>query len=265
MFTANCREMNIRNKIKRRNLIMNQEKIEKDVRFLKIYSGIITILFGVMLFTAFAVSKNAKFDEIDVERVNIVEKDGKLKMVISNKARQHPGTMDGKYWKEREGKRAAGMIFFSEKGDEVGGLIFDGDTGKGQGGSLTFDKFRGDQTIQFTHQEDKDGNYFAGLKMNDENIALTDRLAKIQEIEKLPTREEQAAAKQKMRENGEFLVNRMFIGKARDKKSLIQMSDAKGNMRLELSVEENGNPKLNFLDENGKVFYSLPEDAKSKK
>jgi hypothetical protein len=35
------------------------------------------------------------------------------------------------------------MIFFSEKGDETGGLIFDGDTSKGQGGSLTFDNFRG--------------------------------------------------------------------------------------------------------------------------
>jgi len=35
------------------------------------------------------------------------------------------------------------MIFFSEKGDEISGLIFDGDTSKGQGGSLTFDKFRG--------------------------------------------------------------------------------------------------------------------------
>ena len=141
-------------------------------------------------------------------------------------------------------------------------MIFDGDTGKESGGSLTFDKFRGDQTIQFIHDEDKNGNYFAGLRMNDENMALTDRIAKIQEIEKLPTTEEQSTAKQKMRENGEFLVNRLFIGKSWNKKSLIQMSDAKGRMRLELSVEANGSPKLNFLDENGKVIYSLPEDAK---
>jgi len=244
---------------------MNQEKIAKEVRFLKIYAGIATLVAAVLLFTAFSVNKNAKFDEINVERINVVEKDGKLKMVISNKARQHPGTMDGKYWKEREGERPAGMIFFSERGDEIGGLIFDGDTGKGQGGSLTFDKFRGDQTIQFIHNEDKDGNYFAGLKMNDENMALTDRIAKIQEIEKLPTREEQTAAKQKMRENGEFLVNRLFIGRGRNKASIIELSDAKGKTRIELSVEPNGNPKLDFLDETGKVIYSLPEDAKAKK
>ena len=147
----------------------------------------------------------------------------------------------------------------------IGGLVFDGDTGKGQSGSLTFDKFRGDQTIQFTHDEDKNGNYFAGLRMNDENIPLPDRISKIEEIKKLPTKELQDAAYQKMRENGEFLVNRLFIGKAWNKRSLIQMSDAKGRMRLELSVGPNGDPKLKFLDENGKVFYSLPDESKEKK
>ncbi|HQU84438.1 MAG TPA: hypothetical protein PKY59_14975 [Pyrinomonadaceae bacterium] len=237
-------------------------KVEKEVRFLKIYTAIITIIFLVFLLTAFTVNKSKKFDEIDVERINIVEKNGKLKMVISNKERQHPGTMDGKYYKEREGQRPAGMIFFSEKGDEIGGLIFDGNTGEGQGGSLTFDKFRGDQTIQITHQENKDGNYYAGLNINDENMALTDRIAKLKEIEKLPTKEEQKAAYQKMQDNGEFLVNRLFIGRGRDKASYIELNDAKGKTRISLSVEPNGNPKLNFLDENGKVIYSLPEDAK---
>ena len=253
-------------KIKRReSLSMNQQKIEKEVRFLKIYAGVITILCGVFLLSAFAVSKNKKFDEIDVERINIVEKNGKLKMVISNKERQHPGSMDGKVYDKRKGERPAGMIFFSEKGDEIGGLIFDGDTGKGQGGSLTFDKFRGDQTIQLTHQEGKDGNYFAGLKINDENIPLTERISKIEEIKKLPTKEAQDAAYKEMRNKGEFLVNRLFIGRGRSKSSLIELSDAKGKSRIEISVEANGNPKLNFLDENGKVFYSLPEDAKVKK
>ena len=101
--------------------------------------------------------------------------------------------------------------------------------------------------------------------MNDENITLPERLSKIEEIEKLPTREAQEAAKQKMRDNGEFLVNRLFIGKAWNKRSMIQLNDAKGKLRIEMSVEPNGNPKLNFYDENGKVIYSLPEDAKAKK
>jgi hypothetical protein len=241
---------------------MNQEKIEKDVRFLKIYATAITVLCGIFLLTAFTVGKNKKFDEIDVERINIVEKDGKLKMVISNKERQHPGTMDGKYYKEREGQRPAGMIFFSSKGDEIGGLIFDGDTGKYQGGSLTFDKFRGDQTIQFMHDEDKDGNYFAGLKMNDQNMPLTDFISKMTEIEKLPTKEAKNAAVQELRNNGQLPATRLKIGRGQDKSAFIDLKDEKGNTRIKISVEATGNPKLNFLDENGKVIYSLPEDAK---
>ena len=75
---------------------MNQEKLTKDVRFLKIYAFIMTILCGIFLFSAFAVSKNAKFDEIEVKRINVVDDDGKLRMVISNKDRQHSGMVDGK-------------------------------------------------------------------------------------------------------------------------------------------------------------------------
>ena len=239
-----------------------ETKIEKEVRYLKIYVVVSTLFFAVFLLSAFAVVSKKKFEEIDVERINVVEKDGKLKMVISNQARQHPGTMDGKYYKEREGQRPAGMIFFSSKGDEIGGLVFDGDTGKGNRGSLTFDKFRGDQTIQFVHDEDGDGKYFAGLRMNDQNVPLVDFLAASERMDKLPTAEERQAAYKEMRDKGIFSTIRLSIGKDRDKSSFIGLNDAKGKSRILISVEANGNPKLNFLDENGKVIYSLPDESK---
>ena len=242
-----------------------ETKIEKEVRYLKIYAVVSTLFFAVFLLSAFAVVSKKKFEEIDVERINIVEKDGKLKMVISNKERQHPGTMDGKYYKEREGQRQPGIIFFSEKGDEIGGLVFDGDTGKGQGGSLTFDRFRGDQTIQLTHDEDADGKYFAGLRMNDQNFPLADFLSARQRMNNLPTPEERQAAYKEMRDKDMFDVNRLSIGRGRDKSSFISLKDAKGRSRIEISVQANGNPKLNFLDENGKVIYSLPDESKEVK
>ncbi len=240
------------------------KELEKKIFRLQAFCMVILIAGGGILLMGFTTQKKQKFSEIDVERINIVEKDGKLKMVISNKERQHPGTMDGKYYKEREGQRAAGMIFFSEKGDEIGGLIFDGDTGKGQYGSLTFDKFRGDQTIQFLHGEDAEGNYFSGLKMNDQNMPLTDLMTKMEEIKKMPTKEAQEAAVKEMRDKGQMMASRLMIGKNYDRSAFIKLKDAKGKSRIEISVEANGTPKLNFLDENGKVIYSLPEDAKLK-
>src|SRR5439155_27382618 len=72
--------------------ITMEPKLEKEVRFLKIYAVIATLACAVFFFTAFAIqSKKQKFEEIDVERINIVEKDGKLRMVISNQERQHHG------------------------------------------------------------------------------------------------------------------------------------------------------------------------------
>ncbi len=246
-------------------MIDKQSKLEKKVFRLEALCVIMILLGGSILLMGFTSQNKQKFSEIDVERINVVEKGGKLKMVISNKERQHPGTVDGKTYDERKGQRAAGMIFFSEKGDEIGGLIFDGDTGKGQFGSLTFDKFRGDQTVQFIHTEDKDGNYFAGLRVNDQNMPLPDFLAKLDAINKLPTAEERQKANREFRESGAATVSRLAIGKSRDKTSLIMLNDGKGKPRMKISVAVDGTPKLDFLDENGKVFYSLPEDAKAKK
>ena len=133
-----------------------ETKLEKEVRCLRIYAVVATLFCAIFLLSGFVMqSKKQKFKEIDVERINIMEKDGKLKMVISNAQRQHPGSVDRKIIPRQEG-RPAGMIFFNERGDEVGGLIFSGDTGKERFGSRTFDKFRGDQTIAFGTQRRRD-------------------------------------------------------------------------------------------------------------
>ena len=234
-------------------------KLKKEVRLLRAYAIIATTVGAVLVLTAFTLQKSKqKFDEIDVERINVVEKDGRLKMVISNSERQHPGIVDGKII-PREGTRPAGMIFFNDRGDEVGGLIFSGDTAKGQFGSLTFDKFRGDQTIAFQHLESNNGDYFAGLSFNDENMTTTDRIVKLDAIKRLPDEAAQKAARIEMRDKGEFLVNRLSIGKGRNRSAFISLSDAKGKERIQISVAADGTPKINFLNEKGEVTYSLPE------
>ncbi|MGB7068566.1 MAG: hypothetical protein WBD22_03670 [Pyrinomonadaceae bacterium] len=122
-----------------------ETNLEKEVRFLKIYAVVATLFCAVFLLTAFATQiKNKKFAEIDVERINIVEKDGKLRMVISNQERQHPGIVNGKIIK-RDGPRPPGMIFFNQLGDEMGGYVFGDNGGNGHFGMITWDKVRNDQ------------------------------------------------------------------------------------------------------------------------
>lgn len=233
-------------------------KIELEIRTLKVCVGVLAIacflLFGLVL----KISRAQKFEVLNVERINIVEPNGKLKMVISDRARQHPGIMDGVTYDERKGQRPPGLMFFNERGDEVGGLVFDGDIGKGQGGSLTFDKFRGDQTVQFIHEEEPNGSYFAGLKMNDQNMPLHDLVKRQKEIAKLSTKEARDTAWRELRKQGLLMTERLRIGRDSDKSSIIKMKDAKGNVRIELKVEADGKPKVNFLNEQGKITFSLP-------
>lgn len=246
----------------RRCYFLDMNKIERDLRFLKIYAGVLTLVCILLLGLMLKIRGAKTFAEIDVGRINIVESDGKLRMVISNKMLQHPGIMDGVTYEERKGQRPPGMMFFNEKGDEVGGLVFDGNTGGGQGGSLTFDKFRGDQTIQLVHDEESSESYFAGLKMNDQNMPLNEWIGKQKEIASLPSKEAQDTAYRELREQGRLMTERLRIGKDYDKSSIIKMKDAKGKVRLELKVEADGNPQLNFLDEAGQVVYRLPPNSK---
>lgn len=103
--------------------IMRTE-LENDVRFLKMYAIAATFACAGLFLSAFSFQgdRRKRFEEIDVERINVVEKDGKLRLVISNRERQHPGVVDGKVMPRPNG-RPPGLIFFNHRGDEAGGLI----------------------------------------------------------------------------------------------------------------------------------------------
>lgn len=240
-------------------------KLEKKVFYLQAYCAVITLLVGSFLVVGFATQQKQKFTEIDVERINVVEKDGQLKMVISNQERQHPGIVDGKVI-ERKYARPPGIIFFNHLGDEMGGLIFGENGGKGHFGSLTFDKVRNDQTIGFQHLESDNGDYMDGLTLwQRPNLTATEFGKKYDEAMKMPDEAAKKAALKIMADNNELTTQRLFIGKRRNNSTLITLSDIKGNPRINMSVAADGNPKLEFLDETGKVIYSLPEAGIGKK
>ena len=238
-------------------------KLEKEVRFLKVYAIISTLLFGVFTVTAFtAQSRKQKFEELDVERINVVEKDGKLRMVISNQERQHPGIVNGKVI-ERKGPRPPGIIFFNHLGDEMGGLIYGDNGAKGHFGSFTWDKVRGDQTIGFRHLEGDDGKYQMGLEMWQQPDVPGDIISsKLEAIRKITDEAARKAAIQEMASKNELPTNRLFIGKSRDNSTVLWMHDMKGKVRIRMQVGNDGTPKLEFLDEAGKVTHTLPDDSK---
>lgn len=235
-------------------------KLEKQVRFLRIYSIVATLIFAAAFVGVTALQgRRARFGEIDVERINVIEKDGRLRMVISNEKRQHPGISNGKII-PRKGSRPPGMIFFNHLGDEMGGLIFGDNGGNGHFGSLTFDKVRNDQAMGFRYLESDNGTYQSGIEMwQQPNIPGDVMMAKYEEASKIADEAKRKAAIQELIDNRQLTTNRLFLGKRRDDTLLLSMADIKGNTRIRLKVAPDGTPGLEFLDEAGQVTYALPE------
>lgn len=93
-------------------------------RLLLIYAVVLTCVVTVMLLAGAAAPKTSDFDEITVHRINVVEPDGTLRMVISNHARLPGIIVRGK--EQPFDRPQAGMIFYNDEGSENGGLIFGG-------------------------------------------------------------------------------------------------------------------------------------------
>jgi hypothetical protein len=97
-------------------------KLPSGQRLLMIYSGVLTLVFaGTVLMGATSNARHATFDEITVHRINVVEPDGTLRMVISDRARFPGAIFHGKEYKHP--RPAAGMLFFNDEGTEDGGLV----------------------------------------------------------------------------------------------------------------------------------------------
>ena len=79
------------------------ENLQKQVRILKIYAGVLTII--VLVFIVIVLRQNGNndhFKHITAERIDIVDSSGKIRMAISNRERQHPGTIAGKELPRRD-------------------------------------------------------------------------------------------------------------------------------------------------------------------
>jgi hypothetical protein len=237
------------------------EQLRRDVRFLKLYSLCTTAFCAVFLLSGFARQvERQEFAEIDVERINIVEADGTLRMVISNQERQHPGIVNGKVI-ERTQPRPPGMIFFNHLGDEMGGLVFGENGENGHFGSITWDKVRNDQTIGFRHLEGDNGAYSTALEMwQQPNIPADVMMARYDSADALPDPVARQTAIEAMRERGELTTRRLFFGKGRNDAMILDMRDVQGRSRIRMSVAPDGDPVLEFLDAEGEVVHRLPAE-----
>ena len=231
------------------------EKLIREVRILKIYAVVLTVLCAMFFFLAFKnQSSNERFKEIDVERINIVEKDGTLKMVISNKERQHPGLVNHKEMNPRE--REAGLIFFNSMGDECGGLVYDGNE-KESGMAYSVDQRNTDQIMQLQYSESagKDKKRVYGLKLWDrpDDFPMEYLIKAADSIKKLNNPKTARKAFVQLKEKGRLGSERFFAGKTANGDVGIFIRDTNGKVRLKLYIDKNNQTHIENIDESGNL------------
>jgi hypothetical protein len=235
-------------------------------RMLVVYSGVLTLALAFSVLTAAQKSAKTSFKEIDVQRINIVEPDGTIRLVLSDKA-LFPGILFKKKEYPHPNRKTAGLLFYNEEGTENGGLIFGGEKDKdgkvSAYGHLSFDQYNQDQVVSIDAIED-DGLRKARISLWDRPDYSVEELLLLQERIKNLSQEQQKAEYTKFFAQRQKAQPRLFLGRSDNGSVSLRLNDKQGRERLVLEVTEDGAPIVRFLDQNGRETGRWPEDTRKK-
>ncbi|HEU5411803.1 MAG TPA: hypothetical protein VFU57_12340, partial [Candidatus Acidoferrales bacterium] len=180
-------------------------------RFLAIYSGILTVVFAATILTGFAQEqRKASFEQLDVQRINIVGPDGKNELVIANHQLIPDAMIDGKTFPSHGRHDGAGMIFYNNEGDEDGGMGFSGHKtadGWQADGDLMFDQYKQDQIVGIQYS-DENGKRRAGFHVWDRpDLDLAQMVEHFNSVQGMPAGPQKDAAMKQLQQqakNGDF-------------------------------------------------------------
>lgn len=235
-------------------------RFRRQFRLLQAYTALSSLVLVFLAVAAFTQpSAPQKFDEITVQRINLVDNDGTLRMVMANKDRMHPGVIDG-VTIDRP-RPVAGLIFFNDEGDEVGGLAYSGQERDGERRAqamLAFDQLKQDQTVAISYSE-ANGQRSAGLQVWDRSdTRLSELIRKLNAANTIVDPAERDKAVKAVRAAAPPGPRRVFVGKSNERDATVSLADAAGKPRLVLKVADNGAASIEFLDENGKSVQRIP-------
>lgn len=229
------------------------------------------VALGILVFvllSGFAPARqNAHFPELSAERINIVSPSGKTVLAISNQERIAAPVVEGKTFPvaSSDGRELmAGMIFFNQEGDEMGGLVFNSfrrPDGKYAGiGHLSFDRYRDNQVVALQYKENAT-TVQAGLTLYDRPADGSFRraleLGQAARAAEGDAREKLAKELADLSQSGALGVERIFLG-SRNRVAQLVLKDSLGHVRARLVLDESENARLEFLDAAGAVTARFP-------
>jgi len=248
--------------------------MQKELIFWKTLAIALAVGIVVIAFVSIFRVKSAKFEAIDVERINIVEKDGTIKMVITNTERFPSGQ---EIADNRRGNhniivpdwrpKMSGMLFFNDEGIEVGGLGWSGvitESGHSQEFLLTHDAYDGDQqmilsSVDFMHNGEKvvgSKLVFQDRPPGESQLRMFQLLA---EMEGLSDESREAIIREYVKEVGNGAI-RMVLGRDPGMDIGLTFYDNNSCPRIRLYIDEDNNyAGLIFYDKEGNVLARFPD------
>jgi hypothetical protein len=241
---------------------MEQERIRFWQGFSFALALVLIAVGGDSVVSLFAQSnQKQRFTEIDVERINVIEADGTVKLVIANRERAPDQVMEGQSRTRAADNKSPGITFFDDAGDEAGGLKIRGDRRVGPSANrhLLFDQHRGDQVLGLISNESAEGRTAGMMVWDRPDVPLPDVTARYERILGLPAGSERAKLEAEFEACcARFGATRVFVGKSRDRDAVLGLSDARGRERLRLVVTAQGDARIEFLNEQGRPTSTLP-------
>jgi hypothetical protein len=232
-------------------------------KFLTVYSGVLTVGVTAALLSGFTAGHtNANFDTITVQRINVVEPDGTLRMVVTNNSHVPGVIVKGHEYPDFGGRKAgtdAGLLFYDAEGTESGGLTFGGRKDE-QGnisrfGHLSFDRYGQDQMFSID-AEDIGTAYGSSIRMNDvPSWPIEEYLQLLVRIQNLPPEQQEAEKAEFARThpdlNGVHRVTLAHESSGTTSANMLNFLDSANRERASLGLDQTGAGSLVFKDENG--------------
>ena len=234
-------------------------------RFLMIYSGVLTAIFAVSALYGFAKApQKMTIGELDVQRINLREPDGTLRLIISDKSKAPGIIVKGKEY-PHPNRSTAGMVFYNDEGTENGGLIFGGDRSpdgtKHSSGHLSFDAYEQDQTLALDSIQSGSERY-TRLQVTDyPDYSILELLNLMASIKTLPSAEQEQKMNAFLAERGRP-TTRLVLGRGMgkdkgDNSVMLGLNDMQGHPRIVMKVASDGAPSLQMFDSEGNVVGNL--------
>lgn len=246
---------------------MTPDAVQRQLRLLRAWAFLSAAALLVLLVMVLRGSPE-RFQVLEVERIDVVEPDGRLALAISSSAHIPGPILEGEELpRELSGGRvgSAGMLFYNERGDEVGGLTFRGEEQEGDdyraSAQLAFDQFRQDQVVSLQYGDDGESRA-AGIHVWDRSTEVT--VHELVDVilaargEPGPEREAAEARLAQLRGPEGTSTHRAFLG-SEDKTASLRLDDTLGRTRIRLSVDSTDTARLEFLDAEGEVVLRLPD------